>query len=46
MATLKSATVYFEPDVHRALRLRAAVRSYPALVVRRIDSASFNELKR
>ena len=24
MATPKRATVYFEPDVHRALRLRAA----------------------
>lgn len=24
MATQKRATVYFEPDVHRALRLRAA----------------------
>src|SRR5690242_6592238 len=24
MSTLKRATVYFEPDVHKALRLRAA----------------------
>ena len=24
MSTLKRATVYFDPDIHRALRLRAA----------------------
>jgi hypothetical protein len=57
MATTKRATVYFDPDVHRALRLKAAIsdRSISDMVNDAVkltlaedaeDLAAFDERKR
>ena len=57
MSTLKRATVYFDPDLHRALRLRAATsdKSISDMVNQAVklalaedaeDLAAFHERKR
>ena len=57
MSTLKRATVYFDPDVHKALRLRAAANDQSisdmvneavraSLAEDAIDLAAFDKRKR
>jgi len=57
MSTLKRATVYFDPEVHRALRLRAAANDQSisdmvneavraSLAEDAIDLAAFDKRKR